>query len=192
MVFGNDPTQQTDNNAVMMKMTAERRSGSVPAKKRKIFELDADANGAPPPRIFNKKETDPRSRGARQHRLAQNRKAARESRKRKKAMVEELQRSLVFFSKANAALRNEYQDLTRKILTAHAELSKLGLPIPESAPTAKKSSAGYVSDASAAISTGYVPPRAVVTIDPMMGLPPMEPGATMQGELPSQQPLWSL
>lgn len=184
MAFGSDQLQQVDNNPAMTTMMAERRSGSVPAKKRKFFELDADAKVAatPLPRIFNKKENDPRSRGARQHRLAQNRKAARESRKRKKAMVEDLQRSLVFFSKANAALRIEYQDLTRRVLTAHAELSKLGLPIPELVPSTKKSSAGSAC--------GAIVPTVVAaaTLDSVVALPLMEPGATMQGEWSPQTP----
>ena len=58
------------------------------------------------------------------HRLAQNRKAARESRKRKKAMIEDLQKSLVFFSKTNAELRNQHHELTRLLLNAQSAIRK--------------------------------------------------------------------
>jgi hypothetical protein len=192
MPLGSDQQQQANNYPTMTTiMVADRRSGSVPAKKRKFFEVDADVKGAVAslPKFFSKKETDPRSRGARQHRLAQNRKAARESRKRKKALVEELQRSLVFFSKANAALRNEYEDLTRRILTAHAELSKLGLPIPGLVPSTETLSTGSVC------ATAVTPPAtatATAKEGSVVSLPLMEPGATMQGELYPQEPLWSL
>ena len=54
-------------------------------------------------------------------RLEQNRKAARESRKRKKVMVEELQRSVVFFSRANNTLKQQNEELTRLLLQAQEQ-----------------------------------------------------------------------
>ncbi len=58
------------------------------------------------------------SKRGRQIRLEQNRKAARESRKRKKVMVEELQRSVVFFSRANNTLKQQNEELTRLMMQA--------------------------------------------------------------------------
>lgn len=60
---------------------------------------------------------------AREVRLEQNRKAARESRRRKKIMIEELQRSVVFFSRANATLKQQNDELQRMFLTAQARAS---------------------------------------------------------------------
>ncbi|GAX14971.1 hypothetical protein FisN_12Lu399 [Fistulifera solaris] len=62
---------------------------------------------------------------SRKNRLEQNRKAARESRRRKKLMVDELQRSVIFFTRANALLRQQNTDLltriseAQRIVTAH-------------------------------------------------------------------------
>merc|ERR1712107_368632 len=55
--------------------------------------------------------------------LEQNRKAARESRRRKKIMIEELQRSVIFFSRANATLKQQNDELQRMLLTAQARAS---------------------------------------------------------------------
>ncbi|GFH44707.1 hypothetical protein CTEN210_01181 [Chaetoceros tenuissimus] len=60
---------------------------------------------------------------AREVRLEQNRKAARESRRRKKIMIEELQRSVVFFSRANATLKQQNDELQRMLLTAQTRVS---------------------------------------------------------------------
>jgi hypothetical protein len=71
---------------------------------------------------------------SRKNRLEQNRKAARESRRRKKLMVDELQRSVIFFTRANALLRQKNSDLltriseAQRIVTAHefARLEETG------------------------------------------------------------------
>jgi hypothetical protein len=55
---------------------------------------------------------------ARENRLDQNRKAAKESRRRKKVMIEELQRSVIFFSRANGALKQQNDELTRLLMQA--------------------------------------------------------------------------
>lgn len=62
---------------------------------------------------------------ARENRLEQNRKAARESRKRKKVMIEELQRSVIFFSRANGALKQQNDDLTRLLMQAQMHIAQL-------------------------------------------------------------------
>ena len=63
---------------------------------------------------------------AREIRLEQNRKAARESRRRKKMMIEELQRSVIFFSKRNAVLKKENEDLTRMLMQAQSQIQSQG------------------------------------------------------------------
>jgi hypothetical protein len=55
-------------------------------------------------------------------RLEQNRKAARESRRRKKVMIEELQRSVIFFSRANGTLKHQNDDLARLLMQAQAQV----------------------------------------------------------------------
>ena len=59
---------------------------------------------------------------AREIRLEQNRKAARESRRRKKIMVDELQRSVVFFSRANSTLKQQNEELQRILLHAQSKI----------------------------------------------------------------------
>lgn len=62
---------------------------------------------------------------AREVRLEQNRKAARESRRRKKVMIEELQRSVVFFSRANSTLKQQNDELQRMLLQAQARIAAI-------------------------------------------------------------------
>jgi bZIP transcription factor len=58
---------------------------------------------------------------ARETRLLQNRKAARESRRRKRVMIEELQRSVIFFSRTNGALKLQNEELSRLLMQAQAQ-----------------------------------------------------------------------
>jgi len=60
---------------------------------------------------------------AREVRLEQNRKAARESRRRKKVMIEELQRSVIFFSRANGTLKQQNDELTRLLVQAQGHIT---------------------------------------------------------------------
>lgn len=62
---------------------------------------------------------------AREIRLEQNRKAARESRRRKKVMIEELQRSVIFFSRANGTLKQRNEELESMLLNAKAQIQAL-------------------------------------------------------------------
>jgi hypothetical protein len=110
-------------------------------------------------------------------RLMQNRKAARESRRRKKAMVEELQRSLMFFSKSNAALKSQNEVLTRHLLDAHNALSTMGKPLP---PLDPKTTETLVKSEAAA------PPKVEAESKPVTD-PAMQPGATMQAMASFQQ-----
>ena len=61
----------------------------------------------------------------REIRLEQNRKAARESRRRKKVMIEELQRSVIFFSRANGTLKQQNDDLTRFLMQAQMQIAAI-------------------------------------------------------------------
>jgi hypothetical protein len=60
---------------------------------------------------------------AREIRLEQNRKAARESRRRKKVMIEELQRSVIFFSRANGTLKQQNDELARLLMQAQTQVA---------------------------------------------------------------------
>ena len=62
---------------------------------------------------------------AREVRLEQNRKAARESRRRKKIMIEELQRSVMFFSRTNATLKQQNEEFQRLLIQAQAQIAQL-------------------------------------------------------------------
>ncbi|GAX14970.1 hypothetical protein FisN_12Lh331 [Fistulifera solaris] len=59
-------------------------------------------------------------------RLEQNRKAAKESRRRKKIMIEELQRSVIFFSRANGALKQHNDELMQLLIQAQSMISPNG------------------------------------------------------------------
>ena len=119
----------------------------APGQKRKIME-NVGVNScvppstmAPPTKILKMEEsklqessvilktystgatTSGTSKKARETRLEQNRKAARESRRRKKVMIEDLQRSVIFFSRANGTLKHQNDDLTRLLMQAQAQVS---------------------------------------------------------------------
>jgi hypothetical protein len=83
-----------------------------------VTALAAATDGiAPPPakkRARGKKgEVIPREK-----RLEQNRKAAIESRRRKKVMVDELKRSVQYYTKANSTLKSQNAELERQLLMA--------------------------------------------------------------------------
>jgi hypothetical protein len=77
---------------------------------------------------------------AREVRLDQNRKAARDSRRRKKVMIEELQRSVIFFSRANGTLKQQNDELSRLLMQAQNQAaaadSTPGQPVELSQPSA--------------------------------------------------------
>ena len=102
----------------------EEAKASLPVRKRKKEEAstaaaDTAAEGG--------EDLKPLKRGpmskAREIRLEQNRKAARESRRRKKNMIDELQRSVVFFSRANSTLKQQNDELTRLLVQAQAQVN---------------------------------------------------------------------
>lgn len=63
------------------------------------------------------------SKTSREQRLEQNRKAARESRLRKKAMIDDLQRSVIFYTRSNTKVRHLNQDLEQLLALAQAQVS---------------------------------------------------------------------
>jgi hypothetical protein len=82
-----------------------------------------DVTTAPPNEQAKPEGTRPTFNRAREVRLDQNRKAARESRRRKKVMIEELQRSVIFFSRANSTLKQQNDDLTRMLMQAQSQVA---------------------------------------------------------------------
>eukprot|EP00804_Cyclotella_cryptica_P004443 CCRYP_006853-RB/>CCRYP_006853-RB protein AED:0.03 eAED:0.03 QI:205/1/1/1/1/1/3/443/351 len=62
---------------------------------------------------------------AKSRRLEQNRRAAIESRRRKKVMVEELQRSVAFYTKANASLSLHNRELETKLILAKQRMQHI-------------------------------------------------------------------
>lgn len=83
---------------------------------------------------------------AREVRLEQNRKAARESRRRKKIMIEELQRSVVFFSRANSTLKQQNDELQRMLLQAQARIAAMENGNSSSARNSQAKGQEYGSD----------------------------------------------
>ena len=58
-----------------------------------------------------------------QQQLSVNRKRSRDNRTRKKVMVEDLQRSVTFFSRANGTIKHQNDELTRLLMQAQAQVS---------------------------------------------------------------------
>jgi len=72
----------------------------------------------------SKKSTDQDIENAnRAIRLEQNRRAARETRRRKKIMLEELQRSVLHFSRANSIVKMQNDEFERMLLDARSQIS---------------------------------------------------------------------
>ena len=94
------------------------------AGSEKSIKLDADSSPKTAP-IKTKVAEDDKVKKQRQIRLEQNRKAARESRRRKKVMIEELQRSVIFFSRANQTLKSQNDDLTRLMVQAQMQIAAI-------------------------------------------------------------------
>ena len=78
-------------------------------------EGSGDAGGPP-----EDEETKARKR---KERLEQNRVSARESRKRKKTMIEELQRTVITLSRENKELNDRNEGLRRQLMEVGAKVS---------------------------------------------------------------------
>ena len=193
-----EPEPSQYNQKMKVKETVNLSELQGPMKKR---EMKTEKGGnalapiapAPPTVLGTKKRTPEQSRALR---LAQNRKAARESRRRKKALVEELQRSLVFFSRTNATLKQQNEDLTRRLLEAHSVLTKMGEPVPSlkgvqaSQPQGNNVTLKLEASPLAPASKEATASPAACVIQPRpstLPLPAMQPGATMQAMADFQQ-----
>lgn len=95
--------------------TSEAATGSLPMRKRKGVEGETEERST-------KRLKRGLLSGARVIRLEQNRKAARESRRRKKSMIEELQRSVIFFSRTNGTIKQQNEELARLVLQAQVQV----------------------------------------------------------------------
>jgi hypothetical protein len=83
--------------------------GDIDDLKKSVFAITSDKK-------ISKDVFD--GRVARERRLEQNRRAAVESRRRKKVMIAELQRSVTFYTKANESLKTANLDLEQRLLLA--------------------------------------------------------------------------
>ena len=97
------------------------RTGPPQTSEAPTTTAPPTTQGTPLPPIDLKAE----QKKSREIRLEQNRKAARESRRRKKVMIEELQRSVIFFSRANGTLKQQNDDLTRLLIQAQAHIAAM-------------------------------------------------------------------
>lgn len=190
----------------IMNASADAAAGnSASVRKRKnADELDSDSKL---PKTEGAKDKAPVSR-AREVRLEQNRKAARESRRRKKVMIEELQRSVIFFSRANNTLKQQNDDLTRLLMQAQAQVNAAdGDGKVEATPavtTNEATDAEQQAEAATAAtqamfeSQGYPAAAARAAAQTMTAnsqasgksftaLPSMQPGSTMQAMANFQQ-----
>lgn len=108
----------------------EEENGSQESKESFRHEIFTSAANAKRIAInyYGEAEDYMRSKGVdymRFNRLEQNRKAARESRRRKKVMIEELQRSVIFFSRSNSLIKRQNDDLERILTSAKCAVCKI-------------------------------------------------------------------
>lgn len=99
---------------------------------------------------------------ARELRLEQNRKAARESRRRKKTMIEELQRSVIFFSRANSTLKQQNDELSGLLMQSQAQVAAIESgqqPAPPEQPKDQPQQLPVTQGQPAAAARGVVPPQ---------------------------------
>ena len=104
-----------DNGSEILLLSQEHIASLVAAAPSSEHDLDHDHD-------IDNMSNSPMPK-AREVRLEQNRKAARESRRRKKIMIEELQRSVVFFSRANSTLKQQNDELQRMLIQSQARVS---------------------------------------------------------------------
>lgn len=155
-------------------------AGMAALGKRKIDDLESplggpdakttkmvvtDGSGTPMPALDGG-ATDPEASPgtkkapmskAREIRLEQNRKAARESRRRKKTMIEELQRSVIFFSRANSTLKQQNDELSRLLMQSQAQVAAVESgqqPAPAAAAQAAEGAGAGAAQPPAATAPG--------------------------------------
>lgn len=97
-------------------MTAEDNPKAGADGSSNNEEEDGTGDGGPP----EDEETKQRKR---KERLEQNRVSARESRKRKKTMIEELQRTVITLSRENKDLNDRNEGLRRQLMEIGSKVS---------------------------------------------------------------------
>lgn len=100
-------------------------------------------------------------------------------------MIEELQRSLMFFSKSNAVLKQQNEMLTRQIFEAHQRLAEIGKPLPTLDPKILQPSS--MSSAGTGAPLNLEEPMNKNTTYDNVVITSMQPGATMQAMASFQQ-----
>ena len=96
----------------------------TPTKSIPVMGHQGVAAPNPTDKVMNRtKRRGPKK--SKEQKLEENKIAARESRKRKKVFMEEMQRSLVFYSKSNATLKAENEELKRRLAQAEAKIQEL-------------------------------------------------------------------
>ena len=94
---------------------------------------ESDTQYSDTDRRENETEEEARSR-KRKERLEQNRISARESRKRKKTMIEELQRTVITLSRENKDLNERNETLRRQLVELGQKVCALRTPRDENVP----------------------------------------------------------
>jgi len=124
--------------AAAMEDDSRIKGEGVLDRKRRTGEDDVTGSvrmeDSPSANLISASEANKRSKTARgigisaakSRRLEQNRRAAIESRRRKKVMVEELQRSVAFYTKANASLSLHNRELETKLILAKQRVQQIG------------------------------------------------------------------
>jgi hypothetical protein len=99
-------------------------------------------------------------------------------------MIEELQRSVIFFSRANGTLKQQNDELTRLLMQAQAQVTAIesGGKVPAS-PVA----APVAAEKEPTVGAPAPQPTSAAAAAMAGTLPPMQPGATMQAMANFQQ-----
>lgn len=159
---------------------------AVAAAAAAVYDKDDGAGGKKQKKCKrnNVQQTVP---AARARRLEQNRLAAIESRRRKKVMIAELQRSVTFYSKANKNLKKANEELEQQMMIAKQKLSgKYGetavatenLKTPEEECSTVKSSPEPMIEQNLAGATAF---KTVASFQPQVNTSPeMAPFTVMQ------------
>jgi hypothetical protein len=184
-----------------MASAVQESDSKLPVRKRQLDnEESATVGGEPESKVLKKDhdvvDTTKKFQGgvstkARSIRLEQNRKAARESRRRKKVMIEELQRSVIFFSRANGTLKQQNDELTRLLMQAQVQVA--AIETSRNAPAATTPTAAAAppppkeSEPTPAPTPAATLPTSASAAALSGSLPPMQPGATMQAMANFQQ-----
>lgn len=129
-------------------------------------------------------------------RLEQNRRAAKDSRQRKNKMISELQGNVIFFSRANATLKQQNDELARLVMEAGKYVSDEGLektePVADVTCEPSKAEMGSLTEmkteSATATSLDSKPDSILAASEPgATDLSDIKPGSTMQEMASFQQ-----